>query len=80
MGLDGFSIWHLIILLIIVAMIFGTGKLRNVGADLAAAVRSFREGLQGTADKADKKSSEASSGQGAGQGGAEADDRTPRMS
>jgi sec-independent protein translocase protein TatA len=47
MGLDGFSIWHLIILLLIVAMIFGTGKLRNVGSDLAAAVRSFREGLQG---------------------------------
>ncbi len=47
MGLDGFSIWHLIILLLIVAMIFGTGKLRGVGSDLAAAVRSFREGLQG---------------------------------
>jgi sec-independent protein translocase protein TatA len=47
MGLDGFSIWHLIILLLIVAMIFGTGKLRNIGSDLAGAVRSFREGLQG---------------------------------
>ncbi len=58
MGLDGFSIWHLIILLIIVAMIFGTGKLKNVGSDLAAAVRSFREGLQGERKDEERKPEE----------------------
>ncbi len=58
MGLDGFSIWHLIILLIIVAMIFGTGKLKNVGSDLAAAVRSFREGLQGEHKDEERKPEE----------------------
>jgi sec-independent protein translocase protein TatA len=39
------SIWHLIILLIVVVVIFGTGKLRNVGSDLGTAIRDFKKGL-----------------------------------
>jgi len=39
------SIWHLILLLVVVVVIFGTGKLRNVGADLGAAIRDFKKGL-----------------------------------
>ena len=43
-GLD--SIWHWLIILIVVALIFGTSKLRNVGSDLSAAIKNFRKGLQ----------------------------------
>ena len=40
------SIWHWIIVLVIVALIFGTKKLRNFGEDIGAAVKSFRKGMQ----------------------------------
>ncbi|HET8941785.1 MAG TPA: Sec-independent protein translocase subunit TatA [Rudaea sp.] len=40
------SIWHWLILLVVVALLFGTAKLRNVGSDLGAAIKSFRKGLQ----------------------------------
>ena len=43
MGLS--SIWHWIIVLVIVVLIFGTKKLRNVGKDLGGAVHDFKEGL-----------------------------------
>lgn len=43
------SIWHWLIVLVIVVLIFGTKKLRNVGRDLGSAVHDFKEGLnQGT--------------------------------
>ena len=41
-----FSIWHWLIVLAIVMLIFGTKKLRNFGADLGGAVRGFKDGLQ----------------------------------
>jgi len=41
-----FSIWHWLIVLVIVVLIFGTNKLRNMGADLGAAVRGFKEGMR----------------------------------
>ncbi len=40
------SIWHWIIVLVIVALIFGTKKLRNFGEDLGSAVKSFKKGMQ----------------------------------
>ncbi len=40
-----FSIWHWIIVLIIVALVFGTKKLRNVGEDLGSAVKGFKKGM-----------------------------------
>jgi sec-independent protein translocase protein TatA len=47
-----FSIWHWLIVLIIVMLVFGTKKLRNIGADLGGAVRGFKEGIKdGAADK-----------------------------
>jgi len=47
-----FSIWHWLIVLVIVMMIFGTKKLRNMGTDLGSAVRGFKEGMrEGTAAK-----------------------------
>lgn len=41
------SIWHWLIVLAVVVLIFGTKKLRNVGEDLGGAVRGFKEGLKG---------------------------------
>ena len=46
MGLGGISIWQLLILLLIIVMVFGTKKLRNMGSDLGAAVKGFRQGME----------------------------------
>ena len=40
------SIWHWLIVLVIVMLIFGTKKLRNIGTDLGGAVRGFKEGMR----------------------------------
>jgi sec-independent protein translocase protein TatA len=40
------SIWHWLIVLLIVALVFGTKKLRNIGADLGGAVKGFKEGVK----------------------------------
>ena len=39
------SIWHWMIVLLIVALVFGTKKLRNIGGDLGSAVKGFKEGI-----------------------------------
>jgi sec-independent protein translocase protein TatA len=50
--MGSFSIWHWLIVLVIVMLIFGTKKLRNMGADLGGAVRGFKDGMrEGSADK-----------------------------
>lgn len=41
-----FSIWHWIVVLIIVAIVFGTKRLRNLGADLGTAIKGFKEGIR----------------------------------
>jgi sec-independent protein translocase protein TatA len=46
------SITHLLILLVIVVLLFGTKKLRNIGGDLGGAVRDFKKGLDGGDDAA----------------------------
>ncbi|HEX7817214.1 Sec-independent protein translocase subunit TatA [Dyella sp.] len=51
------SITHLIILLVVVVLLFGTSKLRNIGSDLGGAVRDFKKGLDGGED-ADKTKDE----------------------
>lgn len=38
------SIWHWVIVLLVVAMIFGTSRLKNIGKDLGAAIKGFKEG------------------------------------
>jgi len=45
------SIWHWLIVLLVVVLIFGTKKLRNIGTDLGSAVRGFKEGMKGAEDK-----------------------------
>ena len=49
--MGSFSIWHWLIVLVIVMLVFGTKKLRNIGADLGGAVRGFKDGMQ-NGDKA----------------------------
>ena len=44
--MGSFSIWHWLIVLLIVVLVFGTKKLRNIGQDLGGAVRGFKEGLR----------------------------------
>jgi len=44
--MGSFSIWHWLIVLAVVMLIFGTGKLRNIGADLGGAVRGFKQGMK----------------------------------
>ena len=39
------SIWHWLIVLVVVMLIFGTKKLRNIGSDLGGAVKGFKEGM-----------------------------------
>jgi sec-independent protein translocase protein TatA len=50
MGLGGLHIWHLLILLVIVLLLFGTKKLKNIGSDLGNAVKGFRSAMS-AADK-----------------------------
>ncbi|HEX9397634.1 MAG TPA: Sec-independent protein translocase subunit TatA [Burkholderiales bacterium] len=45
------SIWHWLIVLVIVMLVFGTKKLRNMGADLGGAVRGFKDGMREGSDK-----------------------------
>ena len=50
--MGSFSVWHWLIVLVIVLLIFGTKKLRNVGQDLGGAVKGFKDGMkEGTAEK-----------------------------
>ena len=44
--MGGFSIWHWLVVLVIVALVFGTKKLRNIGEDMGSAIKSFRKGMQ----------------------------------
>lgn len=48
-----FSIWHWLIVLVIVALVFGTKKLRNMGEDLGSAVKGFKKGMGDAAGEAD---------------------------
>ena len=45
------SIWHWLIVLAVVVLVFGTKKLRNLGADLGSAVRGFKEGMKSEEEK-----------------------------
>jgi sec-independent protein translocase protein TatA len=52
--MGSFSIWHWLIVLLVVVLIFGTKKLKNMGADLGAAVKGFKDGVKdGTAGTAE---------------------------
>jgi sec-independent protein translocase protein TatA len=44
--MGSFSIWHWLIVLLVVVLIFGTKKLRNIGEDLGGAVKGFKDGMK----------------------------------
>lgn len=48
-----FSIWHWLIVLVIVVLIFGTKKLKNMGSDLGGAVKGFKDGVRDGSSSAD---------------------------
>jgi sec-independent protein translocase protein TatA len=52
-----FSIWHWLVVLAIVLVIFGTKKLRNVGSDLGGAIKSFKQAMKEGEEKSEDESS-----------------------
>ena len=44
--MGSFSIWHWLIVLVIVVLVFGTKKLKNIGSDLGGAVKGFKDGVR----------------------------------
>jgi len=77
--MGGLSLWHWLIVLVIVVLVFGTKRLGNVGKDLGEAVKGFKKGMRdGEDDKPsaqlrDERRDETKSGESTKQ-----DDRTPR--
>jgi sec-independent protein translocase protein TatA len=58
--MGSFSIWHWLIVLLIVIMVFGTKKLKNLGSDLGGAVKGFKDGMRdGSAPAEDKPAAPA---------------------
>lgn len=53
--MGSFSIWHWLIVLLIVVMVFGTKKLRNMGSDLGGAVKGFKDGMRDGAATPEEK-------------------------
>ncbi len=51
--MGSFSIWHWLIVLLVVVVIFGTKKLRNIGSDLGGAVKGFKDGIKSGGETAD---------------------------
>jgi sec-independent protein translocase protein TatA len=51
--MGSFSIWHWLIVLLVVVLVFGTKKLRNIGADLGGAVKGFKDGVKGSGETAE---------------------------
>ena len=49
--MGSFSIWHWLIVLVVVVLIFGTKKLRNLGTDLGGAVKGFKDGMKSEEEK-----------------------------
>ena len=63
MGMGGISIWQLLIVLVIVLLLFGTKKLRNLGTDLGGAVNGFRSTMKDGASAEESSETEGEVGQ-----------------
>ncbi len=66
MGIGGISIWQLLIILLIVVLLFGTKKLRNMGGDLGSAIKNFRQSVknpEGEEEEADKDDTQRREGE-----------------
>ncbi|ARV20354.1 Sec-independent protein translocase protein TatA [Curvibacter sp. AEP1-3] len=57
--MGSFSIWHWLIVLLIVVMVFGTKKLKNIGSDLGGAVKGFKDGMKDGSTPDDKPAAPA---------------------
>jgi sec-independent protein translocase protein TatA len=55
MGIGGISIWQLLIVLVIVLLLFGTKRLKNIGSDLGSAVKGFKGAMKDGEQEADKQ-------------------------
>ncbi len=51
--MGSFSIWHWLIVLLVIILVFGTGKLKNLGKDLGGAIKGFKEGMKEGSESAD---------------------------
>ncbi|ATQ73224.1 MULTISPECIES: Sec-independent protein translocase subunit TatA [Massilia] len=49
--MGGLSVWHWLIVLLVVVLVFGTKKLGNMGGDIGKAVKGFKDGVRGEDDK-----------------------------
>lgn len=54
----GFSVWNLLIILVIVLLLFGAKRLRNIGGDLGAAVKGFKSSMKDESEKVEEQKSE----------------------
>ncbi|MES2106774.1 MAG: Sec-independent protein translocase subunit TatA [Pseudomonadota bacterium] len=57
--MGSFSIWHWLVVLVIVMLIFGTKKLGNIGSDLGKAVKGFKDGVKGAEEEEKPQSAPA---------------------
>jgi len=55
MGFGGISIWQLLIILVIVLLLFGTKRLKNIGSDLGGAVKGFKKSMSDEEKKSDEE-------------------------
>ena len=60
--MGSFSIWHWLIVLLIIVLVFGTKKLKNIGSDLGGAVKGFKDGMKGAEEEKKPVTPIASSG------------------
>ncbi len=60
--MGSWSIWHWLVVLAIVALVFGTKRLRNIGEDVGAAIKSFKKGMQDPDQQAQLKADPPASG------------------
>ena len=58
--MGAFSVWHWLIVLLVVVLLFGTKKLRGLGGDLGAAIKGFKQGVKEDGAKALESSAEES--------------------
>ena len=54
--MGSFSIWHWLIVLLVIILVFGTAKLKNVGKDLGGAIKGFKEGMKEGSDEVARNS------------------------
>lgn len=59
MGVGGIGIWQLLIILLIVVMLFGTKRLRNLGSDLGGALKGFKSAMKEDEDGKDEESAKS---------------------